>query len=283
MIGGGASSGRRSRARSSSRRSTGISRVGDAQIGLGVDDHAPGGRRIWARSSMSPCTTHSGRQRTEPFRVVSQISFPVARRIREPGHRRPDHDRRPRTRRLPAGPQQAACRQAAGDQPAPAGSWSASSPVRGDRQRSTTISTTYRSITARAHRPDVTGQLRRSGQLPTHLRGDVGRVRRGDAGPPARGERVAPPTRDRAPEGARVRQRPGRLDGGLASHDVGPRRHRRRRPAGGGDRPRRYGMPSPTTSGSSRSPSCRCCSSRRSRQACCIGANLIAIAHEWAA
>ena len=109
---------------------------------------------------------------------------------------------------------------------------------------------------ARRH-PDFSHQLRRGSQLPAHLRRDVGRGRCGDAGSSPRGECRAAPTRDRASQGAGVRQSPGRLDRSLAGHDVGPYRNHHRSSRWGWWSVGRSGGRSPTTSALSRSRSCR--------------------------
>jgi hypothetical protein len=84
--------------------------------------------------------------------------------------------------------------------------------------------------------PDISCQLRRGRQLSAHLWSHVGGVRRGDAHPSAGSECLAPPTRGRASQGAGVCKPSGCLDGGLASHHVGPCRSCHRGPVVCGDR-----------------------------------------------
>jgi len=86
------------------------------------------------------------------------------------------------------------------------------------------------------HHPDVPRQLRRSRQLPSHLRWHVGRVGRRHARPSTGGERVAPAVRDGAPRGARFREQPDCRHSRLAGHGTGPCRGCRRRAARDRDR-----------------------------------------------
>ena len=82
-----------------------------------------------------------------------------------------------------------------------------------------------------AGHPDLVGQLRGGGELPAHPRVCAGSVRRGDSPPSARGQRGPAPPGDGATQGARLRERAGRRNRALASHDGCPGGHRRRRPA----------------------------------------------------
>ena len=184
-------------ARSSSRRWPGHPPVGDDQIGLGVSTMHQLGARIGSVVDIT-FTTHSGALRTEPYRVVSQISFPQYGGFVSLG-----------TGMLlttaglvhvacPPGPQLALCRQKVAATVSSGGVRVSFVPGPRGKAALDRYLAAYSSITSRAPRSDLPGQLRRGGQLPAHLRGDAGRVRCGDAGAPAGGERVPPPSRGRA-------------------------------------------------------------------------------------
>ena len=111
---------------------------GDGQIGLGTTTMRQARAHLGSVVRVT-VSSPSGGRRTVPFRVVSQISFPVlsglswapARRSRSPAMRMPPA-RRDRASR-------SACRRCLRSR-SPAGSWSASFQVPGARQRAATTS-----------------------------------------------------------------------------------------------------------------------------------------------
>ena len=149
----------------------------------------------------------SGGKRTAPFRVVSQVSFPVLGGAVSLGTG---------AVMTIAGYEDTVCPRGSGPSSVHGRGigdhqwrWDARS-VSCPAHRGQAAINHYLDVVPINHRPrhhpDLSHQLRRGSQLPAHLWRDVGRRRCGDAGSSPRGERVAPPTRDRAPQGAGVRQ-----------------------------------------------------------------------------
>ena len=218
---------------------------GDHQIGLGATTMRQAGAHVGSVVQVT-VPLPSGGRRTVPFRVVSQISFPVVADAVSLGNGAAFTIAGYQAAVCPSGP-----RQARADrrwrEPLSARSSSASCPARGGRLQSANTSTGHRERRAPDH-PDIAHQLRRGSQLPAHLWCDVGSVRRRDAPTSPRGQRLSPPTGSRALEGARLRERPGRLRRGLASVDLGSRRDRHRCAARAWWSVRPCGGRSPTTS-----------------------------------
>jgi hypothetical protein len=82
-----------------------------------------------------------------------------------------------------------------------------------------------------ADHPDLVGQLRRGGELPAHPWMSAGGIRCSNPPPPARGQRRPAPQGDGTAQGARLRERAGRRNRAVASHDGCPGGHRHRRSA----------------------------------------------------
>ena len=76
--------------------------AGDDEIGLGVTTMRQVGARIGSVVDIT-VTTHSGAKRTEPYQVVSQISFPQLGGFVSLGTAILHDDRRPGPRRVPTG------------------------------------------------------------------------------------------------------------------------------------------------------------------------------------
>ena len=206
---------------------------GDSQIGLGAATMRQVGAHVGSVVTVSLPT--AGKQRAVPFRVTAQVSFPViAGGIVSLGTGALITIAGLEHARCPRGPgRRHACRSSR--EKATAGSSPAPCPVHAGRRPSAGISTHIVDRCPPGH-PDIADQLRRGSRLPPHLRCGARRIRRGDTRPSPRGERLTPPTGNRAAEGARVRERSSGLRRGLASHDVGSCRDRRRHSGRGSDR-----------------------------------------------
>ena len=243
--------------RFSSRRSMGIFQTATSQIGLGATTMRQVGAHLGSVVHVT-VSLPSGGRRTVPFRVVSQISFPVARGgVVSLGTGAAFTIAGYEAAVCPPGPRQTACRQAVARTTRAVGSWPASCRVHGGRLRSTTISTSDSSSLALPITPTSLINFGEAVNFPLIFGAMLAVFGAATLGPSASGERLAPPTRSRASEGAGVRERPGCLGGGLAGDDIGPCRHRHRRPAWAWWSVRRCGGRSPTTWVLSRSPSCR--------------------------
>ena len=203
----GATPGRRSRAAALLHSGGNASGHRD-QVGLGVSTMHQVGAHIGAVGDIT-FTAHSGAPRTEPYRVVSQVSFPqfggfgslgtgiltttagLVHVACAPGPQLARcRRRRPTRRRRGPGTLAGSLKE---DGPGP-------------------LLAAYPSITSRPRGSDLPGQFGEAVNLSVIFGARSWPCRCGDAGAPARRQRVGPPPGRRAAEGPGLRQPPDRLE-----------------------------------------------------------------------